>query len=194
MLRVAEIHHQPVCGAVIRTTGHLVDAGISVLNVDRRGAGGSTGIAVEAYEGEGGLRDMEAAMRFLQNPDLGCRVETTKIALVGASNGTTPVLDYTVGHDATLPAPASLTWLSPGGYTENQNRIPEHRTQLDQTPILWMYPSSEDYALGYVDDGAPAWRFVELGEAHGTRMFDGGALEQQATTELVEWSRRWITL
>ena len=131
-------------------------------------------------------------MRFLVNPELPCGVDTSRIALVGASNGTTSVLDYTVARDASLPEPAALTWMSPGAYTENQHRIPEQRALLDQIPILWMYPSSEPYSLGYIDDGAPAWRFVELGEAHGTRMFDGGALQEQATNELTEWFGRWV--
>ncbi|MCO4773961.1 MAG: hypothetical protein KDA24_28265 [Deltaproteobacteria bacterium] len=165
---------------------------LTVLNVDRRGAGGSDGIAEEAYEGDGGRLDMEAAVRFLASAQLPCRVDTRSIALLGASNGTTSVLDYTVGRDATLPQPATLIWMSPGGYTESQNRIPDHRGLLDVIPVLWMYPDSEDYALSYIDDAAPSWRFVELGSAHGTRMFDGGELQTQATTEITEYLARWI--
>ncbi len=167
-------------------------ADLTVLNVDRRGAGGSEGIAQEAYEGVGGQLDVEAAMRFLVNSELPCGVDRTRIALVGASNGSTSVLDYTVAHDPSLPDPAALTWLSPGSYTENQHRIPEQRAVLDALPILWMYPSSEPYSLGFIDNAAPAWRFTELGEVHGTRMFDGGELQEQATTELTEWFGRWV--
>jgi len=170
----------------------IAAADLSVLNVDRRGAGESEGIALEAYEGEGGLLDMEAAVRFLSNPALPCPVERSKIALVGASNGTTPTLDYVVGRDATLPAPAALVWMSPGSYTEEQNRIPESRLLLDALPVLWMYPASEPYSEAFIDDAAPAWRFVENGDAHGTRMFDDGELAEQSTTELVQWFGRWI--
>jgi alpha-beta hydrolase superfamily lysophospholipase len=165
---------------------------LSVLNVDRRGAGGSEGIAQEAYEGPGGRLDVEAAVRFLINPALPCPVDPDTIAIVGASNGTTSVMDYAVGHDPSLPAPAALVWMSPGTYTENQNRLPASREVLDQLPLLWLYPTSEPYSTAYIDDAAPAWRFVERGDAHGTRMFDGGALQEQTTTELLEWFGRWI--
>ena len=43
---------------------------------------------------------MEAAVRFLlEGPDT-CTVNKEKIALVGASNGTTALLDYTIRRDA----------------------------------------------------------------------------------------------
>lgn len=170
----------------------IVEGDLSVLNVDRRGAGASEGIAQEAYEGPGGLLDVEAAIRFLVNPALPCPVDPSAIAIVGASNGTTSVMDYAVGHDSSLPDPAAMVWMSPGTYTESQNRIPESRDVLDQRPLLWMYPSSEPYSTAFIDDGAPAWRFVERGDAHGTRMFDGGTLQEETTTELVEWFGRWI--
>ncbi len=170
----------------------ITDLDLSVLNIDRRGAGESEGIAQEAYEGPGGLLDVEAAMRFITNSELPCAVDPTQIAIVGASNGTTPVLDYAVGHDATLPEPAAMVWMSPGGYTENQNRITSSRAVLDQLPLMWLYPSSEPYSTAFIDDASPAWRFVERGEAHGTRMFNGGALQEETTTELLEWFNRWI--
>lgn len=170
----------------------IADLDLSVLNVDRRGAGGSEGVAQESYEGPGGLLDVEAAMRFITNPELPCPVDPSKIAIVGASNGTTSVLDYAVGHDAGLPEPAAMVWMSPGSYTENQNRIPSSRAVLDQLPLMWLYPSSETYASTFIDDASPAWRFVERGDAHGTRMFSGGTLQDETTTELLEWFGRWI--
>src|SRR5262245_51857736 len=43
----------------------LVASGISVLNLDRRGAGGSAGVAVDAYLGPNGKLDVEAAVGYL---------------------------------------------------------------------------------------------------------------------------------
>lgn len=167
---------------------------LNVLVIDRRGAGESGGEPVDAYEGDGGRLDVEAAMRFLTSPDLACPVAASAIALVGASNGTTSVLDYTVGHDPALPAPEALVWMSPGGYTENQNRIGQNLDVLASVPLLWLFPTNEDYAEAYEDDGQAAWRFVQQGEAHGTRMFDGGSLEDSTIAELTGWFDRWLVL
>ena len=93
---------------------------------------------------------------------------------------------------AALPAPAALVWMSPGSYTENQNRIPQNRDVLDQLPLMWMHPASEPYSTAFIDGAGPAWRFVERGTAHGTRMFDGGELQEATTTELLDWFGRWI--
>ena len=71
----------------------------------------------------------------------GTIASASAIALVGASNGTTSVLDYTVGHDPALPAPEALVWMSPGGYTENQNRISQNLDVLSTLPLLWLFPT-----------------------------------------------------
>ena len=107
----------------------LVGAGFSVLNVDRRGAGGSGGIATEAYVGPGGALDVKAAVGFLATQP--CRFAEQKLVVVGASNGTTSALDYAVlaqrkqvTQGAVTPATppvAALVFLSPGPYTEKQN-------------------------------------------------------------------------
>ena len=46
--------------------GALHKRGWSVINIDRRGAGESGGVAKEAYEGENGRYDVEAAVKRLQ--------------------------------------------------------------------------------------------------------------------------------
>lgn len=165
------------------------DLGVSVLNVDRRGAGGSTGDATAAYEGAGGRLDAEAAVRFLLDPKQACPADGSKLVLVGASNGTTSVYDYLVGHDAALPRAAAVIFMSPGGYTENQNPMPTDPAgilALDR-PLLWLFPTNEPYSTAFMPDAPDAWRFVENGTQHGTRMFDGGALETSTVAEMTAW-------
>lgn len=149
-------------------------AGIAVLNVDRRGAGGSTGTAADAYLGPGGRLDALAAWRILASD--ACAIDTTRIALVGASNGTASVLDFTVGAATDTPpaVPRALVWLSGGTYTEAQNNIAEHRVLLDTLPILYVYPSAEAPWNVALRVAAPTtWTFLEYTPgAHGTRVFD----------------------
>jgi alpha/beta superfamily hydrolase len=168
----------------------LADTGFAVLNVDRRGAGGSTGVAVEAFEGPGGRLDVEAAVDFLLSPDRNCPVDRDKLVLVGASNGSTSVHDYTVAHRDDLPAPAATAFLSPGGYTANNQALPTDAASRGPElglPILWVYPTSEDYSTGFIADAHDSWRFVEHGTQHGTRMFDGTQLQTDTVAELVAW-------
>jgi len=165
----------------------LHELGVTVLTVDRRGAGESGGVALEAYEGPGALQDMEAALRFLTDSSQGCSVDSGRLVLVGASNGTTAVMDYTVAHDPALAGPAALIWMSPGTYTENQNAVADHRQTLDALPILWLYPTHEPWSEDFISDAPATWSFVERGEQHGTKMFDGGGLEQQTLSDLTAW-------
>lgn len=170
-----------------RVRAAIHDLGVTVLTVDRRGAGESGGVALEAYEGPGALQDMEAALRFLTDSSQACSVDAGRLVLVGASNGTTAVMDYTVAHDPVLAGPAALIWMSPGTYTENQNTIADHRQTLDALPILWLYPTNEPWSQDFVSAAPAGWSFVERGDQHGTKMFDGGDLEQQTLSELTAW-------
>ncbi len=165
----------------------IADLGPSVLNVDRRGAGASGGVAEDAYVGPGGLADVEAAVRFLTAPDAACPIDPAKLVIVAASNGTTSALDYAVAADASLPRPAAMVWMSPGTYTESQNRITDHRAVLDEIPLLWLYPTNEPYSDDFTDSAPSAWSFVQRGEVHGTQMFDGGTLEEATMTDLIAW-------
>jgi len=158
----------------------LADAGITLLNVDRRGAGGSEGDPREAYEGPNGKRDAVAAVRFLlAHP---CALDPDAIGLVGASNGTTTVLDFAVHAAETdgLRVPAAVAFLSGGRYTEAQNEIAAHLELLSGVPMLFAYPASEapwNDALAARD--VAGWRFQRYDPgAHGTRLFgtDGDAV------------------
>ncbi len=62
----------------------LRDAGFTVLNVDRRGAGNSQGERTVAYEGPLGKEDALAAVAFLERS--GCAVPPAEVVVVGASN------------------------------------------------------------------------------------------------------------
>ena len=171
-----------------RVRAALAESGAAVLNVDRRGAGGSGGVAVEAYEGDGGRLDVEAAVRFL-SADQACPVDASRIGLVGASNGTTAVMDYTVGHDSTLPGVARIAWLSPGAYTENQNSVSDNRALLEELPLLIVYPDSEPWSDQFADDTPGAWTLLRIeGGDHGTLNFDDGANEAQQLPALVDWA------
>lgn len=158
--------------------------GLSVINVDRRGAGNSEGEPKEAYKGPKGRLDVEAAVKFLLDGEKACPVDRSKLVFIGASNGTTSVLDYTVQREASLPEPAALIFMSPGGYTEGQNRISEHRAALDKLPILWLHPSSEPWSKTYMGGKPAGWLFIQRGEQHGTRMFDGKDLEAQTVADI----------
>jgi pimeloyl-ACP methyl ester carboxylesterase len=163
----------------------LRDAGWSVLNLDRRGAGGSEGAANEAYQGTGGRLDVEAAVSFLTDPERVCAVDPGRIVVVGASNGTTSALDYAAAHYASLPAAAGQIWLSPGEYTENQHAVGDHIDALG--PLLWLYPSTEPWADVFRSSPAAGWTFERIGAVHGTRMFDEEPLRSEALLAMTSW-------
>ena len=150
----------------------LTAAGLNVLNVDRRGAGKSAGVAKEAYQGPNGKLDAKAAVAFLTGH--ACAIDPARIALVGASNGTTTALDYAVfaAADASAPAPALLVFLTGGSYTENQNQLND--AGLANTPLLFVYSNTEKQWSGGFKAGASAsWKFSEYNPgAHGTNMFN----------------------
>jgi len=149
----------------------LVDAGVSVLNVDRRGAGDSEGDPADA-PGPDGWLDAEAAYDHLASN--GCDVDATRIAWIGASNGTTTALDFTIAaaeDDAVLDS-AALVFLTGGDYTENQNTVEGARTVLEPLPILFAYQASESAWSEQFMDGAPGgWEFLEISGGHGTEIF-----------------------
>lgn len=144
---------------------HLADAGYAVLAVDRRGAGGSTGDPVDAYEGPAGKYDVEACALRLDADGYG------PIAVFGASNGTTSMIDYAVWAGAEgLPEPAALGFLTGGTYTENQTAM----TQVPPVPAVFTTSTAEAAwtdAQRALDPGS--WVFHEYPDgAHGTLMFD----------------------
>ena len=149
----------------------LVERGFSVLNVDRRGAGDSGGIAREAYEGPAGKLDARAAVGFLLDSECGIGAES--IAIVGASNGTTTAFDYAASDAPEDTPPAALVFLTGGNYTENQTDLTVERDRLAQTPILFAFSTQERaWSAGFIPSAPDAWRFEEFDPGdHGTRMF-----------------------
>lgn len=148
----------------------LVARGITVLNVDRRGAGNSDGVARDAYLGPGGARDVRAAFEFLRSQP--CAVDPSRVVLVGASNGSASVVDYVIAADDDA-RPAGVVFLTAGTYTEAQTRYADHRERLDATPTLFVYSRAERAWSAGLQSGAPArWTFREYDPgAHGTGMF-----------------------
>lgn len=151
----------------------LVAKGLTVLNVDRRGAGKSAGEATDAYTGPKGKLDAKAAVVFLTGH--ACPPDSERLVLIGASNGSTTALDFTVYADseASLELPRALVFLTGGTYTEAQNKIADHRTLLDQLPILFVYSDSEaQWSESFEKAKAASWEFKKyIGGDHGTRMF-----------------------
>jgi pimeloyl-ACP methyl ester carboxylesterase len=148
--------------------------GYSVLVVDRRGAGKSGGEAKQAYEGEWGRYDVEAAVTRLVAHGVG------KLALIGASNGTTSMVDYAVwAPDEGLPVPSVLGFMTGGDYTENQTEM----SALTGVPAVFTYATEErDWSVAQ-QGKADHWVFHEYeGGAHGTKMF---APKPEVTDHLV---------
>ncbi len=148
----------------------LTGAGYTVLNVDRRGAGGSKGDPRAAYEGPNGRLDAVAAMSFLASSH--CALEARNTVIVGASNGTTTALDHAVTAEAS-DRPLALVFLSPGGYTENQNAVVDHADVLSSMPVFLGYPDGERaWPEGVRGLAGDAWVFEQYdGGSHGSRLF-----------------------
>jgi pimeloyl-ACP methyl ester carboxylesterase len=164
----------------------LNDTGFHVLNVDRRGAGGSDGVAEEAYTGVGGQLDVTAAVDFATTHP--CAPNMDRLVLIGASNGTTAALDYTVtAAAASKPKPAAMVFLTGGGYTENQHNIAGQTDSLNTLPLLFVFSTAErDWSTAFDTVTAPtSWLFMEyLNGDHGTRLFD---VEPNSIQTIVDW-------
>jgi pimeloyl-ACP methyl ester carboxylesterase len=149
----------------------LARSGVSVLAVDRRGAGESEGDAADAA-GPAGWLDAKAAYDFLGAS--ACGIDTTRIAWIGASNGTTTALDFAIAAsgDAALDDVAALVFLTGGLYTENQNAISDNVYYLGGVPILFVYqPSESDWSLQFQGGAPESWEFLEVTGGHGTEIF-----------------------
>jgi len=177
-----------------RVRDEIAEQGVAVLNVDRRGSGGSTGSPEDAYVGEGGRLDVEAAVRFLTSDERDCPIDPTRLVLIGASNGTTSVYDYVVGNtlglSPDLPFPAAMIFLSPGLYTQNQNALEPNQADRGWSlsfPILGVYPQDETYSEAFVPDAPGAWDFLEVSSHHGTNMFDSSSVEEIVVPALTNW-------
>lgn len=158
----------------------LRSSGFDVINVNRRGAKGSGGNAKDAYDGPSGWLDALAGVQFLL--DSPCKNDPSRIAMVGASNGSTSMIDYNIhAHQDSAsrqPKAKAMVFLSGGSYTESQHQIAEHLDALGPISSFFAYPKSEaEWSLGIEElakkEELACWRFNEYGEeAHGTFMFD----------------------
>ena len=150
-----------------------------LLALDRRGAGGSEGDPVEAYEGEFGRYDVEAAVDFLVAEG------ATSIGILAASNGTTSMVDYAVWASSQgLPEPEATAFLTGGSYTENQTSM--EAFAAEGIPSVFAFSTSE--RAWSVDQEAldpGAWTWLEYADgAHGTAMFDAAP---EVATDLDGW-------
>lgn len=147
---------------------------IAVLNVDRRGAGGSEGVAEEAYEGPNGVLDAKAAWSFLASHQ--CLFDIDRIGWAGASNGTTTVADFAAlsATDDGLTPPAAIAMVSAGSYTETQTALADLMDPLQTTAVLFMYPETEAAYHDAIQETSPGtWEFLEYpNSAHGTALFE----------------------
>jgi alpha-beta hydrolase superfamily lysophospholipase len=150
----------------------LVAKGITVLNIDRRGAGASGGVAKEAYTGPQGKLDAKAAFAFMTTSP--CSADASRVAIVAASNGTTTALDHTLAAGGT--------------YTELQNTFAKNRPALDAMPIMFVFSKAERAWSAALQPGAPAaWQFKEYDKGdHGTRMFQAQPASMDAVAEFVD--------
>jgi pimeloyl-ACP methyl ester carboxylesterase len=144
----------------------LNDRGWWVLALDRRGAGESGGVPEDAFEGEAGRYDVEAAVLDLAGRGVG------DLAVIGASNGTTSALDYaTWAGGEGLPEPVALGFMTGGTYTENQTDM--EAFAAFGAPAVFTFSTAE--RAWSVDQQAldpGSWSFLEYPDgAHGTQMF-----------------------
>lgn len=155
----------------------LIDSDWHVLVPDRRGTGGSTGDAKEAFETVKGSYDIEACVGHLP-------VEAASLSLVAASNGTTSMIDYVAqATDEGWRPPDTMQFLSVVSSTTNNHAIED----VPLLPALFSYPANEaDNNEAWQSANSGNWEFegYDPGD-HGTRMF-------QNTPELPADMHAWL--
>jgi predicted alpha/beta-fold hydrolase len=137
----------------------------NLIAIDRRGSGDSGGTASEAYTGETGRYDVEAAVKRLQDAGLG------KLGIIGASNGTTSMIDYTSWSAGEgLPVPVVHGFMTGGSYTEAQNAM----STVATVPSVFTYSTAEKaWSVDQQGLDPGSWLFEEYADGdHGTKMFD----------------------
>ncbi len=145
----------------------LSGAGYSVLVIDRRGAGDSGGNAEDAYTGEWGRYDVEAAAARLAADGYG------DLAIIGASNGTTSAIDYAVwaGGEG-LPVPTVVGLMTGGSYTEAQTSMADYAA-LSIPTVLTFSTAERDWSVAQEPLNPGSWSFLEYASGdHGTKMFE----------------------
>jgi pimeloyl-ACP methyl ester carboxylesterase len=148
----------------------LQDAGFTVLNLDRRGAGTSGGVAKEAYTGPKGKLDVAAARAFVQSKEPSA--DHGRWACVGASNGTTSCLDYTAWAAENEPAsvPRGVVFLTGGTYTETNT--PLKGSIATKLPVLFTFNAAEKAWSKSHEGGGELWSHRSYAPGgHGTKAF-----------------------
>lgn len=139
--------------------------GWAVLVPDRRGAGDSEGVAREAYTGPNGKYDAAACVDRLKADGY------DDIAIIGASNGTTTALDYTLWATTEgRPVPAALGFMTGGSYTETNNSMDDLSGSI---PAVFTFSTEErNWSVSQQSYGHASWTFHEYEPGdHGTLMF-----------------------
>jgi pimeloyl-ACP methyl ester carboxylesterase len=166
----------------------LLASGLQVLNVDRRGAGNSEGNAAEAYTGPNGKLDAKAAYDFLLTRP--CAVAADRVTFVGASNGTTSVLDYLVfaANEAPQAKPRAAVFLTGGSYTESQNGLNAQGELVSSVPLLFVFSTAERaWSAGFQTNASELWQFQEYQPGgHGTQMFAANPESIDAVANFLE--------
>jgi pimeloyl-ACP methyl ester carboxylesterase len=174
----------------------LVGAGFSVVNVNRRGAPGSEGVAEAAYKGPNGWLDAKAGRDYLVR-SAPCRVTPEAIVLIGASNGTTTAFDYlweAAAQPEELAPPEAIVLLSAGPYSENQHPLRALLPRLATVPIWAAYPEREEEwnraARRQAAQAGVSWRTrLFTPGTHGTKLFGSNP---ELTAEVVEFLRTTV--
>lgn len=137
----------------------------TVMALDRRGGGKSTGVARDAWDGPKGKFDVEAAVDHLEAEGV------TSLVIIGASNGTTTMIDYAIAAPGqSWLEPLAFGYMTGGTYTETNNPM----SAVSQVPAIFTYASNENSWSDIQKTGAPtSWAFHEYAvtSGHGTQMF-----------------------
>ena len=139
--------------------------GWTVIVPDRRGAGASEGDPEESWDGEKGKWDVEACTVKLQEDGYG------PPAIIGASNGTTSMIDYAIWAPTEgLPEAVALGFMTAGTYTSANNFMRD----LPALPAIFTYSTDEaSWSEGKMEDNPGDWEFFEYPDGdHGTLMFE----------------------
>jgi len=163
----------------------LVEAGIEVLNLDRRGGGDSQGDAKQAYTGPHGVKDVQAALDWLSTHS---KADLGRWGCVGASNGSTTCLDYAIHalDSEGLRGPSGLVFMTGGKYTENQHTL--SGSVVQNLPVLFTYNAGEAEWSESQKKGAPQdiWRWISYQPGgHGTRVFESNPESMKDVTRFL---------
>ncbi|MED5370264.1 MAG: alpha/beta hydrolase [Myxococcota bacterium] len=154
----------------------LHESGLALMVLDRRGAGDSEGMAADAYNTVKGAYDLEACVLRAQADGF------DKLLMVGASNGSTSVLDYASleGSEA-WPALDGFMFLSPGNYTQANHDL----SAIAELPGWVGFPTSEAANADDFEAVNPDWPVVIYDPgSHGTQIF---GVNEQLAVDMEGW-------